>query len=580
MTSLQQVVEQLAQQGTAAGTNATADANATSSAASSSQGPLQSLSSLTQMYFSASALRDWAMFLVLGSLFEIARRLLSLLWGWLINSFFLTAVFDEGDTSYQWVMLWLSNQPSWKAARKVEICTANFGIFSSVAQFSDQNDDPVNSSKLIYLPALSESYTLWRNYRWMRVTRASVTYRNGWSDRDTLTLDILTWDRHVLTEILREAKKQYLEARKATVTVYVPDSNNSWRDLATRPKRPLNSIILDPGIMELVVEDARSFLGSKSWYSERGIPFRRGYLLYGAPGSGKTSLIHSVAGELGLDVYIISLSRSGLDDIGLSELICTLPEKCIALMEDIDAAFHHGLNRESTKPPSSQSPPEPENSDGPKTGPLAPTGNRITLSGLLNALDGIGAQEGRILFATTNNRSSLDPALCRPGRMDLHIKFQLASKYQAEELFKCFYAPPLSALTAAVEKAEQGGKTDIGSVDLELDDSSLNDLIDLSSSSAPPSPSTSEISEKTDPTSPTYIGISHRARVPKLSTKQRGQLAKEFAVAVPERQLSMASLQGFLMRHKVRPFEAVTEAVAWVEKELSEKKEKSDTTNK
>jgi chaperone BCS1 len=88
--------------------------------------------------------------------------------------------------------------------------------------------------------------------------------------------------------------------------------------------------------MELVVEDARDFLGSKSWYSERGIPFRRGYLLvsftpllrcsnfrlmdyfskYGAPGSGKTSLIHSIAGELGLNVYIISLSRSGLDDTG------------------------------------------------------------------------------------------------------------------------------------------------------------------------------------------------------------------------------------------------------------------------
>lgn len=71
------------------------------------------------------------------------------------------------------------------------------------------------------------------------------------------------------------------------------------------------------------------------------------YLLYGAPGSGKTSFIHSVAGELGLDVYIISLSRIGLDDSALGELVNALPERCVALMEDIDAAFTSGLNRDS-----------------------------------------------------------------------------------------------------------------------------------------------------------------------------------------------------------------------------------------
>jgi chaperone BCS1 len=113
---------------------------------------------------------------------------------------------------------------------------------------------------------------------------------------------------------------------------------------------------------------------------------------------------------------------------GLSELISTLPEKCIALMEDIDAAFHHGISRESTPPPSSPGSPEPQQVDGPQAGPPAPTGSRVSLSGLLNALDGIGAQEGRILFATTNNHGSLDAALCRPGRMDLHIEFHLASK--------------------------------------------------------------------------------------------------------------------------------------------------------
>src|SRR5882762_9780176 len=187
-----------------------------------------------------------------------------------------------------------------------------------------------------------------------------------------------------------------------------------------------------------------------------GIPFRRGYLLYGAPGSGKTSMIHSLAGELGLDVYVISLSRTGLDDTALSELISDLPERCIALMEDIDAAFHQGiesrdLNDSATTPPPPPPPPDGQaqsqgqspggnGGNGGNGGPRS-SASRITLSGLLNAIDGIGAHDGRILYATTNKYFALDPALCRPGRMDLHIEFKLASRYQARELFRCFYMP-------------------------------------------------------------------------------------------------------------------------------------------
>jgi mitochondrial chaperone BCS1 len=57
------------------------------------------------------------------------------------------------------------------------------------------------------------------------------------------------------------------------------DRNNNWRHVACRAKRSLRSVVLDPGIKDLVLDDARDFLDSKQWYSERGIPFRRGYLL-------------------------------------------------------------------------------------------------------------------------------------------------------------------------------------------------------------------------------------------------------------------------------------------------------------
>ena len=127
----------------------------------------------------------------------------------------------------------------------------------------------------------------------------------------------------------------------------MPCSRDLWRRIASRPKRALDSIVLDPGVKDLLLNDAREFLKSRDWYNDRGIPFRRGYLLYGAPGCGKTSIIHSLAGELGLDVCacvvasrtdqrlltartdMISLSRAGMDDTTLNELIGELPEKCL-----------------------------------------------------------------------------------------------------------------------------------------------------------------------------------------------------------------------------------------------------------
>lgn len=312
---------------------------------------------------------------------------------------------------------------------------------------------------------------------------------------------------------------------------------------------------------------------------------------YGAPGSGKTSLIHSIAGELGLNVYIVSLSRSGLDDTGLAELISALPERCIALMEDIDAAFHHGLSRESPHASSPQTPDDPvQQHDMQPTGPPVPTGNRVSLSGLLNALDGIGAQEGRVLFATTNKYTSLDPALCRPGRMDLHIEFKLASRFQAEELFKRFYAPSSSSTASTAARASEStrvtaGKREDGSVNVDVDeDPQSKDLIDLTESrtsptttpSPPSTPLVSEKTEKSDSSGLEYVGVSHRSRAPVLSLDRIHTLAIQFAHAVPDRQLSMASLQGFLMTHKTRPFEAVSDIGAWMEKELSERKRTVD----
>ena len=309
-------------------------------------------------------------------------------------------------------------------------------------------------------------------------------------------------------------------------------------------------------------------MNSREWYADRGtsfillsmlshltnpsgIPFRRGYLLYGAPGSGKTSIIHSLAGELGLDIYIISLSKTGLDDSTLNSLISSLPEHCIAIMEDIDAAFTHGLARDTIgtelgDPCAGDLQRRSLDDDlgqGRSRNPSEAKDSRITLSGLLNALDGVSAQEGRLLFATTNRYHLLDPALIRPGRMDIHVEFRLASQYQARELYKRFYFPDAPNETTT-------------------DDEASSDSEHVTQTMDGPDPTSSISKSVGSDEPPKYNGTT---RAPKLSKKKIEWLAEQFASRIPEREFSMASLQGYLMSYKTRPFRAVDDIERWVE---------------
>jgi chaperone BCS1 len=253
-----------------------------------------------------------------------------------------------------------------------------------------------------------------------------------------------------------------------------------------------------------------------------------------------------------------------MDDTSLNEIISELPEKCIALMEDIDAAFLSSVTRENES--QEKSPVDKKNGEagGQQGKGPSESNSRITLSGLLNALDGVGAQEGRLLFATTNKYSALDPALCRPGRMDLHIEFKLASKYQADELFKCFYLP-----------SDDFSSTPSDAVDDEKAETESVDSGYAEKLSEPPSTTLSAMD------APACLGSTHSARVPVLTRGQVTHLAKKFADAIPEREFSMASLQGYLMGYKTRPFDAVKEASSWVEKERSEqiRKQKADSSS-
>lgn len=211
-----------------------------------------------------------------------------------------------------------------------------------------------------------------------------------------------------------------LKAHEGKTIMYTA-MGSEWRQFGhPRKPRPLKSVVLDKGISEYLLNDCREFIKNPSWYSDRGIPYRRGYLLYGPPGCGKSSYITALAGTLEFGICVLNLSERGLSDDRLNFLLSVVPQQTIILLEDVDAAF---LSREDTQ-----------------IQKAAYEGlSRVTFSGLLNCLDGVASTEARILFMTTNYLERLDPALIRPGRVDVKEYIGWCTHYQLYHMFLRFY---------------------------------------------------------------------------------------------------------------------------------------------
>ncbi|KAK4935838.1 hypothetical protein LTR66_015408, partial [Elasticomyces elasticus] len=146
--------------------------------------------------------------------------------------------------------------------------------------------------------------------------------------------------------------------------------------------------------------------------------------------TGKTSLASALAGVFGVDIYVLSLQDPSLNESIFQKLLSEVATRCIILLEDIDVAgmtrtplLSTGITVEQRLEQKSSA-----------------TSTGISLSCLLNAVDGVSSQEGRILVMSTNFPESMDKALTRPGRVDVHVQFELPSREQLHDLFLSIYS--------------------------------------------------------------------------------------------------------------------------------------------
>ncbi len=369
-----------------------------------------------------------AVLMISGAIFHYCKQLPHRAYrrvkGWLITEIEV----PDRDQAFDWLVAWLSQHPYGKRARLLTV--------STVTPTSDDDDNdgvhpvtvgggPVSNNRrpeIVFSPAPGVHYFFYQR-RLVILERQRTekdhpnTNMNGNMSargymRESFIIKFFSRDRSLAKQLLADARELAIPQDDARLTLH-SGRHDYWQVVGKRYPRPIESVVLKAGQMEMLLADMQRFMVARKWYLERGIPYRRGYLFHGPPGSGKSSAVVALASKLGLNIASIILSACSLGDEDLRTLMAATPEGSLLLLEDIDCVF---TDRKAT---SSES--------------------KVTFSGLLNAIDGVAAGEGRMLCMTTNHPEKLDPALTRPGRADVHAEIGLPDREQIGRLFLRFF---------------------------------------------------------------------------------------------------------------------------------------------
>ncbi|KAL0934231.1 mitochondrial chaperone BCS1 [Colletotrichum truncatum] len=460
------------------------------------------------------------------------------------------------DEIYNILMSWVAAQRFAKNSRRFVVNT-NLNSRSWFLWRWDEDDDENNDSEepsagpgpkkkpLAYTPSFG-SHTFWYRGHLLLFKRSQNQQQASYlvvSEREEISVSCFGRNPWILKELLQEARTEYLKKDSQKTMIYrgstrAGTTEPSWQRCMARTSRPFSTVILNEKTKKELVEDVADYLSpaTRKWYSNRGIPWRRGYLLTGPPGTGKSSLSLALAGFFKMRIYIVSLNSISANEENLATLFAELPRRCVVLLEDIDTA---GLTHTREENDVTDNADAKEGAGDMVPGQLTPgnstTSNtsRLSLSGLLNILDGVASQEGRVLIMTTNHVEKLDKALIRPGRVDLVVKFSLADEEIVGAIFRAIFAPLEGDED---EMAERKQTTEDAEADKAFAEQEAKRKAEIS------------------------------ARVDKLSN--------EFAANIPAHEFSPAEIQGFLMKHKRSAENAVAAAAEWVVETRKEKKEK------
>jgi chaperone BCS1 len=345
--------------------------------------------------------------MAIGAVGAYLRSIPEKLWYWIVGQTTMMITVKDDDAVFVWVKEWFLDQKFLKRVRRIDL------------------DTTLQSERVALIPAPGV-HRFWYAGRPFQVwfVRTENTRERTAKRMESLTFRTVGRKQVFLRQFVDDVVRSHNKRRGVQSWLYT--YNDGWDYSQNYTPRLLESVVLQSGDKERLVGDITRFRGSKQRYSQLGVPYHRGYLFYGPPGTGKTSLVSAVASHFALSVYCVNLTE--FNDRSLMAAVSEVPRNSVLLFEDIDCT-KGGQKRELGEGADKQG------GKREKEG----TNNGVTLSGLLNVLDGFFAPTGVLFMMTTNHMESLDPALLRPGRIDYKLYLGKASDAQKVDLYLRFF---------------------------------------------------------------------------------------------------------------------------------------------
>jgi len=350
--------------------------------------------------------------MIIGGLGVWLRAVPERFWHWLVGQTTMIITVKDDDAAFVWVKEWFLEQRFLKRIRHVDL------------------DTTLRNEQIAMIPSPGKHW-FWYGGRPFEVwfSRTENTHERSGRRVESLTFRTLGRGRAFLQRFVDDVVQCHV--KRQGVQSYLYTYNDGWDYMQGYSPRFLESVVLEPGEKEHLLQDIAQFQRSKPRYERLGVPYHRGYLFYGPPGTGKTSLVSALAAHFGLSIYTVNLAD--FSDRSLLSAVNQVPRNSVLLFEDIDC-MRGGQSRGGADSGGGQNAPAAVS-----TKENVSSQNGITLSGLLNVLDGFHAPSGVLFVMTTNHVEKLDQALLRPGRIDYKLYLGKASDRQKMELYRRFF---------------------------------------------------------------------------------------------------------------------------------------------
>jgi mitochondrial chaperone BCS1 len=347
--------------------------------------------------------------MIIGGISVYLRAVPLRIWQWLVDQATMSISIKDEDAAFRWVKEWFLDQQFLKRIRRLDV------------------DTTLRGQKVALIPAPGHHW-FWRNGRPFRVDFYRSEETNAMRPRrqELLLFRTIGRQQSVLWQFVNEVVECHRKNTGVHSHLYV--YNDGWIRVESYVPRQLDSVVLQPGEKEFLLADISKFKSSRQRYRGLGVPYHRGYLFYGPPGTGKTSLVSAVGERFGMSIYAINLAH--FSDRSLVGAMNEVEQNSVILFEDT-ICMKSGDARPKLEEPVSESQSTASATKEDRFG--------VTLSGLLNALDGFSAPDNVLFVMTSNQIETLDPALLRPGRIDYRLYLGIASEHQKIDLYRRFF---------------------------------------------------------------------------------------------------------------------------------------------